>query len=144
MSAGSYGTDPGQPGPYSQGDWPPPPPQYPQPGTYGYPASPQFQHDYAAVPRHTNSLAIAALCCGVGQCLAGPLASIPAIILGTMSIKQIRETGEEGHGMAVAGLVLGIVGTLLFVLGIVLFIAFVSFAFHQGHQFNTNFPNNNP
>jgi hypothetical protein len=59
-----------------------------------------------------------------------------------MSIKQIRETHEDGHGMAVAGLVLGIVGTLLFVLGIVLIIAFASFAVHQAHQFNTNFPNN--
>ncbi len=167
MSAGSYGTDPGQPGPIPEAGWtpqyppppgqpqyPPPPgqpqypqagpyaqagqPQYPQPGTYGHPVSPQFQLDYAnpappvLMPRPTNSLAVAALCCGIGQLVAGPLTGIPAIILGAMSLKQIRETGEGGHGMAVAGLVLGIVGTLLMVLFFVLVTAIFSSLAHSG------------
>jgi hypothetical protein len=54
---------------------------------------------------------------------AGPFAGIPAIVLGSMSLKQIRQTGEDGHGMAVTGIALGIVGTLLAVIGIVVFIA---------------------
>lgn len=138
--------DPGQfapPGPASPepSQFAPPGPASPQPGQfappgpasqYGIPASPQFQQQYgqpvtwppgAVMPRRTNSLAIAALCCGIGQFVAGPLAGIPAIILGSMSIKQIRETGEDGQGMAVTGLVLGVVGVVLFVLGIILVLA---------------------
>jgi Domain of unknown function (DUF4190) len=72
-------------------------------------------------------LAIAALCCGIAQCMAGPLAGIPAIVLGAISLKQIRETGEDGRGMAVAGLVLGIIGVALVVLGTLL----VAVAFTQ-------------
>jgi len=92
--------------------------------------SPQFQRDYAVLPRRTNSLAIAALSCGIGQLIAGPVAGIPAIVLGSMSLRQIRDTGEDGHAMAVTGLVLGIVGTALFVVGVALVIAVVVFAWH--------------
>ena len=77
------------------------------------------------VPRRTNSLAIAALCCGIGQVLAGPLAGVPAIILGIMSMRQIRQTGEDGNGMAVTGLVLGIVGVIATVLVVVAALALV-------------------
>ena len=76
--------------------------------------------------RRTNSLAIAALCCGIGQVIAGPFAGIAAIILGAMSLQQIRLTGEEGRGMAMTGLVLGIVGTILSVLVIVFVLAIFS------------------
>lgn len=67
-------------------------------------------------------MAIAALCCGIGQVVAGPFAGIPAIILAALSLKQIRETGEDGHAMAVIGLVLGIVGLLLTALAVLLFV----------------------
>lgn len=54
--------------------------------------------------------------------IAGPFAGIPAIILGSMSLKQISQTGEDGRGLAITGLVLGIVGTLLAVIGIIVFV----------------------
>lgn len=54
----------------------------------------------------TNQLAIAALVCGIGQ-FAFPLAFIAAIILGHKARRQIRRTGEDGYGLATAGLVLG-------------------------------------
>jgi Domain of unknown function (DUF4190) len=102
--------------------------QYGQPaGQYGQPAGygpPQFgQAAYGRAGRGTNSLAIAALCCGIGQILAGPLAGIPAVILGFMSLGQISRSGEDGRGMAITGLVLGIVGLMLTVLIIILIIA---------------------
>lgn len=65
--------------------------------------------------RRTNALAIAALCCGVAQVAAG----IPAIVLGAMSLKQISRSAEDGRGMAMTGLALGVVGTILLVLGVV-------------------------
>ena len=74
--------------------------------------------------RRTNTLAIAALCCGIGQVVAGPFAGIPAIVLGAMSLRQIRLSGEDGRGMATTGLVLGVVGTILSVL-VAVFVALV-------------------
>jgi Domain of unknown function (DUF4190) len=113
----------GQPGPGQfgqQAGWQQPP--YGQPGPYmqvgaGWPQM---------AGRRTNSLAIAALCCAIGQVIAGPFAGIAAIVLGAMSLKQIRVSGEDGHGMAMTGLVLGIVGTVLAVLLIVLALAVFS------------------
>jgi hypothetical protein len=55
----------------------------------------------------TNGLAIASLACGLAQFAFGPLATIPAIVLGHMARSQIRRTGEQGAGLALAGLVLG-------------------------------------
>ena len=67
----------------------------------------------------TNGLAIASLACGLGQFLFGPLATIPAIVFGHMARSQIKRTGEQGAGLALAGLLLGwaavILGALLIV-----------------------------
>lgn len=118
---GEAGFGPPQPGQappqYGQGA-----PQYGQPPGYG---PPQFGQaaPYGRVGRGTNSLAIAALCCGIGQIIAGPLAGIPAVILGFMSLGQISRSGEDGRGMAITGLVLGIVGLMLTVLVIILIVA---------------------
>jgi hypothetical protein len=54
--------------------------------------------------------------------IGGPIAGIAAIVLGVMSMKQIEVSGEDGRGMAMTGLVLGIVGTILFVL-VLIFVA---------------------
>jgi len=55
----------------------------------------------------TNGLAIASLACGLAQFVVGPLATIPAIVFGHMARHQIKRTGEEGAGLALAGLILG-------------------------------------
>ena len=52
---------------------------------------------------HTNTLAILALIFG----LLG--AGVVPVVLGHLAVGQIRRTGERGHGLAVAGLVLGYV-----------------------------------
>jgi hypothetical protein len=54
-----------------------------------------------------NGLAIASLACGVAQLMFGPLATIPAIVFGHVARSQIRRTGEQGAGLALAGLILG-------------------------------------
>jgi hypothetical protein len=72
----------------------------------------------------TNGLAIASLACGLAQFAFGPLATIPAIVLGHMARSQIRRTGEQGAGLALAGLVLGwgavILGIVLIAVGLAL------------------------
>src|SRR5260221_6490658 len=49
------------------------------------------------------------LICALAQPFMG-VTTIPAIILGHMARGQIRRTGEDGDGLATAGLVLGWVG----------------------------------
>ena len=55
----------------------------------------------------TNSLAVASLICGLAEIPTLGVSAIPAVILGSMARHQIRETGERGEGLAVAGLILG-------------------------------------
>jgi hypothetical protein len=70
----------------------------------------------------TNGLAVASLACGIAQFAIGPLATIPAIVLGHMARSQIRRTGEQGAGLALAGLILGwgavIVAVIVIVIGL--------------------------
>ena len=61
-------------------------------------------------PPKTNGLAIASLVFGIAQMMLWPLPSIPAVVLGHVARHQIRRTGEQGAGLALAGLVLGWVG----------------------------------
>lgn len=70
----------------------------------------------------TNGLAIASLACGLAQFMFGPLATIPAIVFGHVALHQIKRTGEQGAGLALAGLILGwaavILAILLLILGV--------------------------
>lgn len=70
----------------------------------------------APVVRGTNSLAVAALVCGVAEFFTLGLTAIPAVILGHMARGRIRRTGEQGSGLALAGLILGYAAIILFVL----------------------------
>jgi hypothetical protein len=66
-----------------------------------------------AAPRHTNSLAVASMVCGLIPILPATLA---ALILGIKAHQQIRRTGERGTALATAGLALGVLWVLLTVL----------------------------
>jgi peptidyl-prolyl cis-trans isomerase B (cyclophilin B) len=88
----------------------PPPP-------YGaYPPPPYTGYGYPQ-PRPTNTLAIASLVCAF---VFAPL----GILFGHMSLSQIKKTGEEGRGLAVAGLVIGYVVTALTILFVALSVLF--------------------
>jgi hypothetical protein len=69
----------------------------------------------------TNGFAMASLACGLAQFVFGPLATVPAIVFGHMARGQIKRTGEQGAGLALAGLVLGwgaVILGIFFVVGI--------------------------
>ena len=74
-------------------------------------------------PPPTNSMAIISMICGIigmsAPCLCGipVIASIVAIIMGHIARGEIRNAGgtQGGGGMALAGLILGYVGTGLMV-----------------------------
>lgn len=89
-------------------------------------------HPRVAAPRTTNSLAIASLCCAIGQLFLWPLATVPAIALGHVARHQIRRTGEGGAGLALAGLLLGWLGLGLAVLAAISIVFFVVSFSHTG------------
>ena len=80
---------------------------YPQPG---YPAAPK-----------TNDLATASLVAGiVGLSVVPVIGAIVAIVLGHRARCQIRQTGQPGSGMALAGLITGYLGLLMTTVSIVI------------------------
>ena len=91
----------------------------------------QFGVQQYGAARPTNGMAIAALICGVCQIFFWALTGIPAIILGHIARKQIRQTGEAGDGMALTGMILGYIGVALAVLLVVIVVIVgVTFAHH--------------
>ncbi len=97
----------------------PPPPYGGYPSPYGaYP--PPYGYPYGGYPRPTptNTLAIVALVCAF---VFAPL----GIVFGHMSLSQIKKTGEEGRGLALAGLIIGYLVCALTILVVVLSVLFV-------------------
>jgi len=123
---------PGYTDPFGPAGYPPPagapypPPQFGPPAAgYGY-GPPSSPGGYYPAPDYlgdwgpsqptsrpgTNGLAIASLITSFTGLLCC-LGSIAAIMLGTIALDQIKRTREEGYGLAVAGIVIGVAGLLV-------------------------------
>jgi outer membrane lipoprotein SlyB len=87
------------------------------------PYQPQYPQRLIGVPSRTNGLAGVSLGFGIGQILLPILGALVAIVCGHVARSQIRRTGEQGDGLAVAGMVLGYIGFLIPFLLIVIGIA---------------------
>ncbi|GAA4476126.1 DUF4190 domain-containing protein [Phytohabitans houttuyneae] len=134
-----------QPGNWSDPSWPsqagqPQDPGYPvsgQPIPQGYAAPPQgyaapMYPGYAPYPPSppTNGMAIAALVCslaGIATCISAPVGAI----LGHIARKQIRERGEGGDGLALAGIIVGWILTGLLVLVIAFYVVIIILAINS-------------
>ncbi|MRG61277.1 DUF4190 domain-containing protein [Agromyces sp. CFH 90414] len=98
-------------------------PGYGAPG-YGAPAY------GAAAPAKTNTLAIVSLIASIaGIVIVYFIGSVVGVICGHIAINQIKKTGEQGRGMAIAGLIVGYVGIVLSIIGVILLIAFSAWLF---------------
>ena len=102
----------------------PPEPSYAaQPAPNPYAAAPQYaggQYGAAAPGSQYNVLAIVSL-------VSAFFVSLAAIITGHIALSQIKRTGENGRGLAIAGLVIGYVGFVGGIIaGIVAIIIFTS------------------
>ncbi len=117
-NANAYGQQAyGQPypgSPYDQGQY----------GAYQQPGYPQQPQGYPAgypqpVSRGTNTMAILALVFGI---LIAPL----GLVFGFVARSQIKKTGEDGDGLALAGIIIGGIFTLLFIAYVVFIVIFFS------------------
>ena len=110
----------------------PPPPGwgYPPPSTGNYP--PQYG-GYPPPPPGTNGLAIASLVCSLTSPLLCSLISIVGIVLGVVALNQIKQTGQQGRGLALAGIIVGVVIIVLTIVVIVIYIAFFASAVRSGY-----------
>jgi len=75
------------------------------------PAPPTVAYEYigAPVPRKNNGMAIASLVCGLIMCVP-LLTQLLAILFGWIGIRRARDPQSGSKGIAIAGLLLGIVG----------------------------------
>ncbi|MCU6707734.1 DUF4190 domain-containing protein [Paenibacillus sp. J5C_2022] len=109
-------------------------PQYPnnnQHYSYGY------QQPPSPYPPKTNGKAITALVLGILAITIpylGFIIGIIAIIFASLAFKEIKQRQEQGRGLAIAGLVCGIIGTALYAIIIILFV--VAFAAFSGFESN--------
>ena len=67
----------------------------------------------SSTPQKTNALAIASL-------ISSFFVSVLGIILGFVALNQIKKTGEQGRGLALAGIWIGFVAVGITVLIIIL------------------------
>lgn len=113
-----YGGDPyGQQYPPQQYPGQQPPPQYGQPSPYGYSGYGQQP------PSGTNGMAIASLVTSGAGFLLCTLACPVGAILGHVALGRIKQTGQDGRGLALAGIIIGWLGTVLLV-GVVIFVIY--------------------
>src|SRR5687768_1577827 len=122
---------PGNQDPYGQQPQQPQPPQDPfsgqqQPNPYAQPTAPipasapptspyGQPYGYAAATPPQNSMALVAMILALVG-LAFPITAPVGAILGHVAMKQIRQTGETGEGMAKTGIIAGWIITGLWAL----------------------------
>jgi hypothetical protein len=152
---------PQQPGGWQDPSWPAANQPYSDPGYNGYsgpPADPGYGYGYpqqqqpydpavaygapapaypqAAPELKNNGLAIASLVVSIASLLTCGLAGIIGAVLGHISRSQIRQRGDAGDGLALAGI---IVGYVLFAMGL-MFVAFIAFVYDAAQ----NLPDTEP
>jgi hypothetical protein len=123
--------------PYAPVDYPTdaglPPPVYPPPypGPVGYPGYPPAPGYYPGAydpyrpmkPPGTNGMAIAALAVSAASLvLFCGIPSFIGVILGIIAMRETKRTGQDGFGMALAGIIIGAIPTVLWLLYLFVFI----------------------
>ncbi|MDQ1216548.1 DUF4190 domain-containing protein [Microbacterium arborescens] len=127
---------PGQPA--SGAPVPPPAPPYatpPQQQAYqpaGYPP-PAYGQGGGYQPQKTNTLAVVSMIASiVGFIWLLPvIGSVAGVIMGHISLSQIKRTNENGRGMALAGLIVGYAGLALAIVGIIIVASLIGWAIEQ-------------
>lgn len=88
------------------------PPPYPPPG-YGHPGYPGGYG--MSPPNTTNGLAIGSLVASVLSLFLCGIGLLPALVgigLGIPALNQIKQSGQSGQGLAIAGIIVGVLSLL--------------------------------
>ena len=137
---------------------PPPAPPYETPPPYGapqqgyqqpYPQQGYGQQGYGQPPYYaarppTDGLALGSMITGIAAILLscaygfGLLASPVALVLGKVSLNRIKRSQGQlgGHGFALTGFILGIIGTVLLVLALIALVIVIVVAINDPHAFD--------
>lgn len=99
------------------------PPVYPAPGS-GYAPAP----GYGAAGTQTNSNAILSLVLGILSLVACAFTGPFAVIIGQRARREIARTGEQGDGMALAGVITGAIASVLLALGLIFLVVVIIIA----------------
>lgn len=92
----------------------------------------QAKKQTAEKPQGTNSLAIAGFVLSICGFFTG-ITFIIGLILSAVGLSQTKKTGQDGRGLAIAGTVIGTVGTVFSILfTIIISIAFFLFVTNIG------------
>ncbi|GEP48963.1 hypothetical protein MSA03_24710 [Microbacterium saccharophilum] len=109
-------------------------PPYAAPGAYQPPAYPGTANPYAyggyAAAQKTNTLSIVSLIASIaGFIWILPfVGSLAGAIMGHIALNQIKQTGEKGRGMALAGVIVGWAGLALVIIGVIIFFGLIAVA----------------
>jgi hypothetical protein len=139
----TYGA-PGYAQPNAPGGYAQPGPGPGAPGGYGYPGYPQG-YGWPGMPMAPqNNMGTAAMVLGILSCclfciygVVSLVLGITAIILGVKGKKRADRGEATNRGQAQAGLITGIIGTVLGVVTITLMIIFIAFAVKHGEDTDT-------
>jgi peptidyl-prolyl cis-trans isomerase B (cyclophilin B) len=104
-------------------------PGQPYPGQPPYPGAPAAYPQ----PRPTNAMAIASIVCAF---VLAPL----GVIFGHISLSQIKKSGEEGRGLAIAGLIVGYLITFVSIISLVFIFAFFVWLGDNIDRLNRGYP----
>lgn len=101
-----------------------PPPVYPHPGYH-----PGFGYDpyRPMTPPGTNGMAIASLVVAVASFVfCAGFISIASLILGVLAMRETKRTGQDGRGLALAGVIVSVIPLVLWALYLLFFVALLS------------------
>ena len=85
----------------------------------GYSQAPGSAQAPSAAP--TNTMAIVSMISSIIGWFAFGSLCIVGVILGHISLKQLKTSGEGGRGMALTGLIMGYIGIAGWVIGLIIF-----------------------
>jgi len=105
----------------------PPDPNAPQQPVAPQQPAPQYAApQYTAAPaRPTNTMSIISMIASIVGIFTFGVLCILGIILGHISLSQIKRTGENVRGMSITGLIVGYIGIAGWIIGLLLFLALI-------------------
>ena len=92
----------------------------------GYTQAPGYAQAPSAAP--TNTMAIVSMISSIIGWFAFGSLCIVGVILGHISLKQLKTSGEGGRGMALTGLIMGYIGIAGWVIGLIIFLIVLGIA----------------